>query len=117
LDALHIAAEAIPALLYREAFADGAKKVEKGIPFAKTLQDPLLFPPILGQMAAVGEETGKLDEVLMKLSAYFQSESEQAVKNLTTAMEPMIMIVLGIGVGLMVIAIILPIYNLIGAAG
>jgi type IV pilus assembly protein PilC len=71
-----------------------------------------LFPQILVQMISVGEETGKLDEVLMKLAVYFQSESEQAVKNMTTALEPMIMIVLGLGVGLMVVAIIMPIYDL-----
>ncbi len=63
-------------------------------------------------MMSVGVETGKLDEVLGKLAAYFEQESEQAVKNLTTAIEPLIMIVLGIGVGAMVIAIIMPIYNL-----
>jgi len=70
------------------------------------------FPPILSQMVSVGEETGKLDEILDKLATYFQQESEQAVKNLTAAMEPMIMIVLGIAVGAMVIAIIMPIYSL-----
>ncbi|PJC42614.1 MAG: hypothetical protein CO040_03575 [Candidatus Pacebacteria bacterium CG_4_9_14_0_2_um_filter_36_8] len=71
-----------------------------------------LFPGILHQMLGVGEETGKLDEVLLKLSKYFESESEQAVKNLTAAMEPLIMVVLGVGVGAMVIAIIMPIYSL-----
>ena len=70
------------------------------------------FPPILQQMIAVGEETGKLDEVLRKLSVYFEQESEQAVKNMTAAIEPMIMIVLGVGVGALVIAVIMPIYNL-----
>ncbi|MBU0576477.1 type II secretion system F family protein [Patescibacteria group bacterium] len=71
-----------------------------------------IFSPILYQMAAVGEETGKLDEILLKLSIYYETESEQAVKNLTTALEPMIMIVLGLGVGAMVIAVIMPIYSL-----
>ena len=58
------------------------------------------------------EETGKLDEVLLKLSRYFESASEQAVKNLTTAFEPMIMVILGLGVGVLLMAIILPIYNI-----
>ena len=64
------------------------------------------------QMISVGEETGKLDDVLLKLSRYFEQEAEQAVKNLTAAMEPLIMVVLGVGVGAMVIAVIMPIYNL-----
>ncbi len=112
LQALEIVAEASPSILYRESMHESARKVEKGVSLAQAIHDTTLFPPILIQMTAVGEETGKLDEVLGKLSAYFQSESEQSVKNLTTAMEPIIMIVLGIGVGLMVVAIILPIYSL-----
>jgi type IV pilus assembly protein PilC len=63
-------------------------------------------------MISVGEETGKMDEVLTKLSRYFETESDQMVKGLTTAIEPLIMIVLGLGVGFLIIAVILPIYNL-----
>jgi type IV pilus assembly protein PilC len=66
-------------------------------------------------MISVGEETGKVDEVLTKLSAYFERESEQGVGTLTAAVEPLIMILLGVGVGFLVIAIILPIYNLTSA--
>lgn len=112
LQALEVSSDAITLILYRDALIQSYNRVEKGVPLAKTLQDKDLFPPILTQMVAVGEETGKLDEVLMKISNYFQSESEQAIKNLTTALEPMIMIVLGLGVGFMVFAIVMPIYTL-----
>ena len=67
---------------------------------------------ILPQMVAVGEETGKIDEVLKKVSIYFEQEAEMAIKGLTTAIEPLIMIVLGVGVGFLIIAVIMPIYNL-----
>jgi type II secretory pathway component PulF len=63
-------------------------------------------------MVAVGEETGKMEEVLGKVSHVFEVDSEQKVKTLTAAIEPLIMIVLGVGVAVLVIAIILPIYNL-----
>jgi len=63
-------------------------------------------------MIRVGEETGKLDDALSKLSKYFQSETENLVKGLTTAIEPIIMVVLGVGVGFIVISVITPIYNL-----
>lgn len=112
LGALEIVSQAMDSILYREAMAEVAKKVEKGVSISRSLAVYDLFPGILSQMLAVGEETGKLDEVLLKLSRYFESESEQAVKNLTTAMEPLIMVVLGLGVGAMVIAIIMPIYSL-----
>ena len=63
-------------------------------------------------MVAVGEGTGNLDEALAKVATYFKSETEAAVKGLTAAIEPIIMIILGLGVGFLVIAVIMPIYNL-----
>jgi type IV pilus assembly protein PilC len=112
LEALDIMADAMDNMLYQDAVRESAKQVEKGIPLSQAIGRYAVFPPILFQMIAVGEETGKMNEVLLKLSSYFESESEHAVKNLTTAFEPMIMIVLGIGVGALVLAIILPIYNI-----
>lgn len=112
LQAIEIVTDGTNNVIYKEAMADVYKQVEKGVSISKALSRYDVFPPILHQMMAVGEETGKLDEVLGKLSNYFEEESEQAVKNLTTAIEPIIMIVLGIGVGAMVIAVIMPIYNL-----
>lgn len=112
LNALVIVAESMDSILYREAMRSITKKIEKGVSLSRAVSVFELFPGILHQMLSVGEETGKIDEVLLKLSKYFESESEQAVKNLTSAMEPVIMVVLGIGVGAMVIAIIMPIYSL-----
>lgn len=112
LQSLEIVMDAVPNVIYRDALTESAKMVEKGVSLSQAIARFPDFPPILQQMTAVGEETGKLDSVLFKLSSYFEQESEQAVKNLTAAIEPMIMIVLGIGVGIMVIAVIMPIYNL-----
>lgn len=112
LQALAIVTEGVNNRIYRDSLKEATDQVEKGVPLSEALGHYDEFPPILHQMMGVGEETGKLDEILMKLSQYFESESEHAVKNLTSAMEPIIMIVLGIGVGAMVIAIIMPIYNL-----
>jgi type IV pilus assembly protein PilC len=112
IEGIGIVSQAMRSVNYRDMLKAVTKKVEKGISFSEALSIYPEFPPILYQMISVGEETGKLDEVLLKLSAYFESESEQAVKNMTTALEPLIMIVLGVGVGFMVIAIIMPIYNL-----
>ncbi|MFH2118134.1 MAG: type II secretion system F family protein, partial [Candidatus Paceibacterota bacterium] len=112
LSSLAIVSEAVDSILYREALEDVNKRVVKGVSLSRAMSVYDLFPGILHQMLGVGEETGKLDEVLLKLSSYFEAESEQAVKNLTAAMEPLIMVVLGLGVGAMVIAIIMPIYSL-----
>lgn len=112
IEALNIVAETIGNEIYREEVASAAKKVERGLPLAVSLVESENFPPIVPQMIGVGEETGKVDEVLAKLSSYFEMEAEQAIKGLTTAIEPLIIILLGIGVGFLVIAIIMPIYNL-----
>jgi type II secretory pathway component PulF len=113
LRALEIVTEALDNVIYRDALKAASEQVEKGVSLGDAISaHNTIFPPILFQMISVGEETGKLDEVLMKLANYFQSESEQAIKNLTTALEPLIMVVLGLMVGVMVIAIIMPIYNL-----
>ncbi|KKU31560.1 MAG: Type II secretion system protein [Candidatus Amesbacteria bacterium GW2011_GWC1_46_24] len=76
-----------------------AKQVEKGFPISISFSESEMFPPIVGQMIAVGEETGKLDEVLSKLAGYYETESEQKIKGLTTAIEPIILMILAVGVG------------------
>lgn len=112
LDALQILKNALGNVLFRNAIVDISKKVERGFPLGETFADYPVFPPIVAQMMKVGEETGKLDDTLLKLSKYFESESENLVKGLTTAIEPIIMVVLGVGVGFIVISVITPIYNL-----
>jgi len=74
-----------------------------------------MFPQLLVQLVKIGEETGKLDETLIRASEYFENEVNQLVKTLTTAMEPFIMIVLGIGVAFLIISVITPIYSLVSS--
>ncbi len=112
LTALEIAKDTTGNILFKEGFANAAKKVEDGFPLSTPLMENALFPPILGQMVAVGEQTGKLGDSLYKLSGYFEAEADNAVRSLTTLIEPLIMVVLGIGVGFLVMAVLLPIYSL-----
>lgn len=112
LEAIEIVGEGVENIVYRDAIQDAYRYVEKGSSLAIAIEKYDIFPTILPQMIAVGEETGQLDEVLTKLSLYFESETEQAVKGLTVALEPMIMIVLGLGVGFLIVAIVMPIYSL-----
>lgn len=113
LEGLNITSEVVSNVVIGDALKDVSHQVEKGFPvsfaFAK---HPDAFPFILSQMVAVGEETGKMEEVLNKVSHVFEVESDQKVKSLTAAVEPIVMVILGLGVGFLVIAIILPIYNL-----
>lgn len=115
VEALSIVKEVADSEVMRKALAQVASDVEKGNALATSLAKHPVFPMIVSQMTSVGEQTGKLDEILNRVAGYFESESEHAIKNLSTAMEPIIMVVLGVGVGFLIVAIVVPIYNLTSA--
>lgn len=100
---------------YKNAIVAVSKQVEKGVTIGDAMSYSPLFPPLLIQLVKIGEQTGKVDETLTKASEYFEREVDGAVKGLTTAMEPFIMIALGIGVAFLIISIITPIYSLISS--
>jgi len=99
-------------LLYQEGIASATRLVEKGATLSQAFAQQDVFPNMMPQMLSVGEETGKVDEIMARVATYYESESEQKVKGLTSAIEPLIMIILAVGVAFLVFAIIMPIYNL-----
>ena len=112
LDAMSFLKDSTGNILFKKAITDISKKIEKGFPMGESFGQYAVFPLIVSQMVKVGEETGKLDETLNKLSIYFERDADHMLKNLTTALEPMIMVILGLGVGFIVFSIITPIYSL-----
>jgi len=112
VESLNIVAEAMGNVVVRKEMLRVSKQVEKGFPVSISFSESSIFPPLIGQMVAVGEETGKLDDVMAKLSSYFESESTEKVKGLTTAIEPIILVVMAVGVGFLMYAIIMPIYQI-----
>jgi len=115
VEALQISSKTASNIKIEEGILEASKQVEKGFPLSVTISTNPFFPKILSQMLTVGEETGKVDEVLLKVAKFFQSESDESLKGLTSAIEPLIMVIMGVGVGFLAIAIILPIYNLTSA--
>lgn len=115
LDALDISKETLSNIRFQEAAANIAQSVEKGASLAVAIERQPIFPVIVPQMAAIGEKTGKLDEVMGKVAASFEEEANNMVKNLSTALEPIIMIVLGVCVGFLIFALLLPIYGVLGS--
>lgn len=112
LEGISIVEGVIGNSVYKNALRVSYLGVEKGLSFSAQLTSLSVFPKIVGQMVKVGEETGKVDEIFYKLSDYFESESDHLVKNLTVAIEPIVLVILGLGVAFLVISIILPIYKL-----
>ncbi len=117
LEALNIVTNTSNNLVYQAAFGSVQKNVERGVSLGDALTDENVFPDIFVQMTSVGEKTGQLDDTLMRLSRYFQMETELAVKAATTLIEPMVLVVLGIGVGFLVVSVLTPIYNLTSSFG
>jgi type IV pilus assembly protein PilC len=112
LDSLNIIIDISDNVVYKKTFHDIYKQVEKGGSLGEAFERASIFPPIVVQMVTVGEETGHLDETLNKISRYFEMESEMAIKAATSLIEPLILVVLGLGVGFLVMSVITPIYNL-----
>ena len=77
------------------------------------LESQGIFEPIVVQMVKVGESTGKLDESLLKLAEYFERDMNLKIKTLTTSLEPILIVILGVSVGFLVFSVITPIYSLI----
>jgi type IV pilus assembly protein PilC len=96
-------------------------KVRDGISEGRTIADPLteskVFPDMVCQMISVGEATGALDVMLNKIADFYEDETDQAVENLTSMLEPLIMAFLGVVIGGLVIALYLPIFTMASAVG
>jgi len=112
VEALRIVSKVAGNEVYYRSYIRIAERVQKGFSVSNSFEETGVFPLIVEQMVSTGEATGKLDEVLLRASDYFATEAEQSVKSLTSAIEPIIMIVLGLGVAFLVVAVIMPIYNL-----
>ena len=112
LDSLNIVNDVTGNTVFKNAIAETYKGVERGLTLSAQLEAEEVFPKIIPQMYKVGEETGKVDKVSFKLAEYFETETDHLVKNLTVIIEPIILVVLGVGVAFLVLSIILPIYKL-----
>jgi type IV pilus assembly protein PilC len=117
LDALEIVAETAGNTILAEAAADTQAAVKSGESLARPLEAHPVFPPMVVQMIAVGEETGALDELLEKIADFYDSEVEATVDALTSLIEPLLIVVMGISVGGMVIALYMPMFSIIGKLG
>ncbi len=113
LSALDIVADTAGNEVVAEAVQNARSAIKEGETLAKPLSESKVFPSMLTQMIAVGEETGALDAMLNKIADFYDTEVAASVDGLTSLIEPMMMVVLGVIVGGMVIALYLPMFNVI----
>ena len=117
IKALEISGSTAGNWLVEQALIDARIKVQEGIPIAQPLTDDPLFPPMVSQMVKIGEETGELEKMLSKIADFYEDEVDAAIQNLTSIIEPLMMIGVGMMVGVIIIAMYLPMFKMMQLIG
>jgi type IV pilus assembly protein PilC len=112
LDAINATKSALGSSVYQDELAEVAQRVKNGKQMSEYIKESKNFPAIVGQMLAVGEETGQIDTILLKLAEFYEEEVDTVVASITSIIEPILIIVLGGMVGFVVISVFAPISNL-----
>jgi type IV pilus assembly protein PilC len=112
VESLNIASEVCTNLALKRAVKNSLAQVERGVPLSEAMSQTKIFPAMIYKMVQVGEETGNLDAVLSRVSLYYANETDTAVTRLSAALEPFILVFLGVGVGTLILSIITPIYKI-----
>ncbi len=112
LESLEVTGKAVGNKVIQKEINDIAIEVKNGKPLGKQLTEAQFFPPIVGQMMTVGEETGKIDQILVKIADFYEEEVDTIIDSLASIIEPIMIIVLGALVGLIAASVMGPIANL-----
>lgn len=113
IDALKIVANTLSNVYYKRAIRDSVKKIQKGVDLSAVInKNGNIFPVLVSQMIEVGEQTGETEAILLKMAEFYEGQVDQATKNLSSIIEPVLMIVMGIGVGFFAISMLQPMYGL-----
>jgi type IV pilus assembly protein PilC len=113
INAILITEEVVQNVFYKEILREAAKRVEKGTSLSEVfIERKDLYPILVGEMILVGEETGQIAGMLKELAIFYEKEVERKTKDLSTIIEPLLMVVIGAGVGFFALALIAPIYSL-----
>jgi len=115
IESLKITASVVGNTVFEDIINESIKEVKGGGQMSSAILRSKEFPNISAQIIQVGEKTGKLDEILGTIGRFYKAEIENTVKNLTALLEPIIMVVIGLGVAIFIMAILMPIYNATGS--
>lgn len=114
IKSFEITSEVVGNVLYKKAIFEATSFLKKGVRIIDILEKkPKLFPPLVCQMIAVGEETGSLDKILADLADFYEKEVTQTMDNLASIIEPILLIILGLGVAIIALSVFSPIYSLV----
>ncbi len=114
--ALQIVASVVGNSEFERVILEASDEAKKGGNISSVFRRSEIFPPIVTQMLEIGEETGETEETLKSVTSFYDQQTDSLARNLTTLIEPFLIVVLGIGVAIMVVGILLPIYNISSTA-
>ncbi|MEK7639248.1 MAG: type II secretion system F family protein [Patescibacteria group bacterium] len=118
IQAIEITEEVVQNVYFKKILRDARNRVEKGTPLSEPfIENKKLYPILVGEMILVGEETGQIAGMLKELATFYENEVERKTKDLSTIVEPLLMVVIGSGVGFFALALIAPIYSLSDGLG
>lgn len=113
VEALQVSSDSLGNSYFRDVAAKGSMDVKLGKPLSESLSaNPALFPPLIVQMLQVGEESGTVETILEQLAVHFEEEVDTTLRNLSSIIEPLLLLVIGGVVGVLALALITPIYNI-----
>jgi len=114
--ALEITEDVVQNIYYKKVLKEAEEAIEKGAPFSQAFEAHTdLYPIMMSEMIQVGEETGKLSDMLLQVASFYEEEVEDKTKNLSIIVEPILMILIGAGVGFFAISMISPLYSILGS--
>lgn len=116
LQSLQVTSDVIGNVIFRDIILEARENVRSGGTISETLNKFEEFPPLVTSMLAVGEKTGRTDFMLDNILRFYKAESENDIQNISSLIEPALILVLGFGVAILVASILLPIYSLVGAS-
>lgn len=112
-DTLQISAEAMNNVVLEKEIKDVSEKVKQGKTLSSSLKNLSYILPLVPQMASIGEESGKIDEMLAKAAQVYEDELEEQIRTISTMIEPVLMVVMAIMVGFIIVAVLFPIYSIV----
>ncbi|HSL63757.1 MAG TPA: type II secretion system F family protein [Gaiellaceae bacterium] len=113
IKALEITAQTSGNWVVETALVEVRAKVHEGVPIAQPLVDNPVFPPMVSQMVKIGEETGELEKMLGKIADFYEDEVDASIQSLTSIVEPIMMLLVGLMVGVIIIAMYLPMFRML----
>ncbi|MCD6421939.1 type II secretion system F family protein [bacterium] len=117
LEAIDLVKDSLDFELFKEALERVREKVEKGLPFSSSLAEEDIFPTLESQLISVGEQTGALEKMFKRLAEYYRERTKEYIQKVTSLLEPVVIVVLAVGVAILVWAVFGPLYSLVQLGG